>query len=147
MTLAGIVPLTACCGSGVQKQTKAKEAAAKDAKHIDTSVADILFVPVDAKVDPPPPIRTDRGEERTKDYIDGTTDIWFSIDADRNMLTRQVVQSFARRSWRQRTDEFLNPRIATSFARGWQHRCACLISRGANGQIRPRGQLFEWQGE
>jgi hypothetical protein len=147
MTFAAIVLLTVCCGSSVQKQVTAKEDAAKGAKDVDTSIADILFVPVDAKVDPPPPFGPIAVKNGRRIYIDGTTDIWFSIDADREKLTSQLVRYFARRGWRQRTNQFLNPRIATSFAGGWQHRCACLILRNDNGQIRQRGQLFEWQGE
>jgi hypothetical protein len=143
MMFAAIVLLSVCCGSSVHKQVKAKEAATKDAMAVDTSVADILFVPVDAKVDPPPPFGPIAVKNGRRIYIDGTTDIWFSVDADREKLTCQLVRYFARRGWRQPTNQFLNPGTATSFAGGWQHRCACLISRDANGQVRQSGQLFE----
>lgn len=146
MTLAAIVLLTVCCGSRVQKQATAKEAATKDATDVDTSVADILFVPVDAKVDPPAPFGPIAVKNGRRIYIDGTTDIWFSVDADRQKLTTQLIRYFAARlaSTHEPIPESGDRDV---ICRRRQHGCACLISRDANGHLKQRGQLFEWQGE
>ncbi len=102
MTLAAIVLLTVCCGSRVQKQATAKEAATKDATDVDTSVADILFVPV----------RTDEGFTSTAPLTSGSP----SMPTGRSSPPSSFDTS--PRGWRQRTNQFLNPGIATSFAGG-----------------------------
>ena len=130
--------ITAC-------QSKAKPG--PPAKAIDTRGADILWVPAHAKLRTAAPFGPVVIKSGRSVYIDNTADVYFDLDGDRKELTSELIAHFEERGWHRRGYEFANPGRATSFASGWVHRCACLITRDTIGNIRPRDQLFEWHGE
>jgi hypothetical protein len=61
-------------------------------------------------------------------YVDGTADVVFAIEGDREELSRRIVNHFAAPDWehfgapiwRPRYTHYLNPQQPTSFVTGWR---------------------------
>ena len=53
-------------------------------------------------------------------WIDGTADVVFTIEGDREELSRRIVNHFATPVWRQRQTRYLNPQLPTAFAGRWR---------------------------
>jgi hypothetical protein len=137
VTLSAIVLLSAAVCQQKQKLAKPEPAAApavqrNRANHtVDMTGADLLWLPATARLRPPIPIGPVATKNGRNVYIDDTADVYFEIDIDRDALASQVTSHFAVLGWQQRSDQMVNPGLATSFAGGWQ----------------PRHRLFLWHGE
>jgi hypothetical protein len=125
---------TACVGADARSATP------------DTTAAEVLWLPIDAVIesDAARPVMFKDGRSI---YIDDTGAVVFSLNADREELTRQVVQHFATTEWQQRERQFLNPDTATSFAGGWERRCSCVMLTDWQGNPVAREPFYQWHGE
>jgi hypothetical protein len=102
-----------------------------------------------------PPSASIRGDARlpflVKDgrsvYWDGSGSVTFDVDTNPEPLSASVVAHFAGTEWQPRATQYLNPQMATSFERGWQSRCSCVIQVDANDNPLPHREYHEWEGE
>ena len=78
-------------------------------------------------------------------YADGSSDVVFTVSiSDPNHLdgfAKTLSQHFEQSGWRQRSHQYLNPGLATSFSRGWHN--------AAGGISEPNGPtaVYQWIGE
>jgi hypothetical protein len=121
-------------------------ACARSATVLDTRGPDILWLPQGSVIerDSARPVAVRDGRSI---YVDGTSAVVFSIDAQRRHVSDQLVRHFAREGWRQRKTQFMNPSQATSFDGGWEHRCGCVLVRDSAGRSAPGDPYYEWRGE
>lgn len=75
-------------------------------------------------------------------YIDSSSAVIFSLVADREHLSSEVVGHFATKGWRRRGTQYLNPEED-----GCQSRCACVFQTDAESNVIQREPFYEWQGE
>ena len=82
-------------------------------------VAELLWLPAEAKLadDGFRPVKIEHGRSI---FADGSASVYFTIDADREELSTSIVQHLGSLGWRQRSHQYLNPQLPTSFAAGWQ---------------------------
>jgi hypothetical protein len=76
-------------------------------------------------------------------YDDGSGGVTFTISAECDTVAAQLVQHFAHTEWLQRSTQYLNPSLATSFNRGCQIECACVLQPGRTS---PESSA-QWSGE
>ncbi len=111
----------------------------------DQAIPDLLWAPPSATLEPD----TSSGliSNGRSIYVDGSGAILFTLAGDREELAAGVVRSFEAAGWRQRKTRYLNPQHPTSFERGWESRCACVVLTDEMGTSRPREPLYQWHGE
>ena len=80
-------------------------------------------------------------------YADGSASLSFTATIDREQFASSLVQHFATTEWQQRRTQYLNPQMATSFDRGWEGHCSCVLQRDADGNVLPPRHYYEWIGE
>jgi hypothetical protein len=80
-------------------------------------------------------------------YQDGSADVTFTISGDREQVTQSLIRHFADAGWHERSTQILNPQVATSFARGWQHRGGGVLPQVREDQATPQEPYVAWQGE
>jgi hypothetical protein len=107
---------------------------------------DILWLPAGAEIlaCAASPVSAESGRSL---YADGSADACFNMTGERHELSAGLIRHFATAGWRQRTAQYLNPRIKTSFDEGWQHRCGCVVETDPEGHPISREPSYEWRGE
>jgi hypothetical protein len=108
--------------------------------------SEVLWLPEGAVVDRHRS-RSGAVENGRRRYADGSASLGFTFTGDREELSAALVRHFAAAGWRQRATQHRNPDVATSFADGWRHHCACILSRGPDGKLIQREPYFTWHGE
>jgi len=106
----------------------------------------IRWLPAGAEILPDAlmPISAESGRSL---FVDGSASVAFTLTGDREELSTGIVRHFTTRGWCQRSTQYLNPQLATSFSEGWAHRCACLIMTDLRGKPVAREPLYQWRGE
>lgn len=109
----------------------------------DATAADILWLPENAVLqrDVAQPVTVKNGRSI---YVDGSGAVMFSINSDRDEISRGIVEHFADTGWFRRPIQHLNPHLATSFERGWEIRGGGLIPQGKSPPYEP---YYKWHGE
>jgi hypothetical protein len=107
---------------------------------------DVLWLPPGAAVlqDAFTPVRIANGRSL---HVDGSASVVFTVAADREALSYTLRRHFAALEWNERTTEYLNPRIPTSFGEGWIHECGCVIPTDARGNRVSVDPYYKWRGE
>ena len=80
-------------------------------------------------------------------YRDGSISAGFTATISRDEVTRDIAGQLEVLGWRQRTTQYLNPTMPTSFDAGWEHHCACLRQFGPDGRPLPQTHIETWRGE
>lgn len=108
-------------------------------------VTELLWLPTEARLadDGFQPVRIEHGRSI---YVDGSASVYFTIDADRDELSTSIVQHLASLKWSQRSHQYLNPQLPTSFEGGWQIHGGGL-NIGDDRSATPLEPYRRWRGE
>ena len=109
-------------------------------------LAEILWLPPEAKLEEDAATKPVRIENGRSIYIDGSAAVVFTIESDRLELTSRIVEHVSSLGWHQRRTQYLNPRQATSFYSGWQvHGGGVLVFEVS--EALPHDPYRTWHGE
>lgn len=106
----------------------------------------VLWLPAGAEIMPDVlrPISAENGRSL---YADGSAAMSFTVTGDRDDVAAGLVHHFTTAGWSQRTTQYLNPKLLTSFNDGWQRRCGCVVATDPQGNPVAREPFYEWHGE
>jgi hypothetical protein len=106
----------------------------------------ILWLPASAEIlpDGPGPVAVENGRSL---YADGGAAVSFTLAGERDQLSDSLVRRFDDECWHQRSTQYLNRQLTTSFREGWQAGCQCLFSTDAHGKPIRREPYYQWRGE
>lgn len=105
----------------------------------------ILWLPASAEIRPDSlSVAVENGRNL---YADGGAAVSFTLLGERHELSNGLVSHFCDEGWRQRSTQYLNPQLATSFDEGWRTQCQCVLMTDAHGRPIRREPYYQWRGE